>query len=60
MSTCPTCGAWSPDDPETGVFDDICPSCKEDGFTITADGEIIREREGEEEPVTEFDSVRRG
>lgn len=42
MSYCPNCGAFSPGDPETGAdFDDLCPSCGEAGFEMTADGEIL-------------------
>jgi hypothetical protein len=27
---CPSCGAWSPPDPETGYdADDLCPDCAE-------------------------------
>ena len=57
--TCPVCGCWSPDDSETGYgADELCPSCKDDGFMITADGHIVHRDQGPED-VDEFDQVRR-
>ena len=58
--TCPVCGCWSPDDSETGYgADELCPSCKAEGFTVTANGDIIQDRDLEAEDVDEFDQVRR-
>lgn len=55
---CPICGAFSPDDPETGYQGgEPCPSCASEGWTLTASGDLINEQEPQE--VDEFDQVRR-
>ena len=60
--TCPCCGRYAPPDPETGYdVDEACPSCAREGWVETGDGEYVNERHAAEpEPVSEFDSVRRG
>ena len=55
---CPMCGCWAPDDPETGYgADSLCPSCQADGFTETAQGELVNDQD--EADVDAFEQVRR-
>lgn len=58
MSTCQVCGAWSPEDRDTGHEDaGPCPSCAAEGWTITASGELVNESEAPERDA--FNETRR-
>ena len=32
MATCGVCGAYGPDDPETGYAEEVCPDCASRGW----------------------------
>lgn len=39
---CPNCGAWGPGDPSTGYdVDELCPRCADEGWTLTAQGQLV-------------------
>lgn len=58
--TCDICGAWSPGDPETGYdADRVCPSCGNEGWTDTAHGLVVNERNITDEFETDLDDPRR-
>lgn len=43
---CLSCGRWAPPDPETGYDGDpLCPSCTAEGWSLTADGEVLSPEE---------------
>lgn len=45
--TCPNCGREGADDPETGYSaDELCPTCKADGWDIDNDGNLFHEVPG--------------
>ena len=52
---CPCCGRWAaPDDPETGAdFNEICGFCADDGWTRTAQGDVINLNEAPDPAPTE-------
>ena len=57
---CKICGAWAPSDPATGYdADAICPSCGEAGWTETAHGVIVHERDITAEFEADQDDPRR-
>lgn len=58
--TCVKCGAWAPEDPNTGADGDgICPRCEADGYELTDAGEIVNTHEPPVIPVDDFEQTRR-
>lgn len=53
MSDCPVCHRWAPPDSETGYdADELCPYCKDNGWTEDGEGRIVREDEDAEDGFT--------
>lgn len=53
---CPACGRYAPPDPDTGYdADDICGECSRDGFTIDAEGHVVKDEPREKFPKPESD-----